>query len=81
MGLPVVGPTAATPGVAGEPGRDDLVADGAAATAAAVNRLLSDPAAARALGGRARAFVEAHYDWEAAFQPLDLLLERLASRA
>jgi sugar transferase (PEP-CTERM/EpsH1 system associated) len=81
MGLPVVGTTAATQGVAGEPGRDYLVADGAAATAAAVNRLLSDPAAARALGGRARAFVEAHYDWEAAFQPLDLLLERLASRA
>jgi sugar transferase (PEP-CTERM/EpsH1 system associated) len=78
MGLPVVGTTAATQGVAGEPGRDYLVADGAAATADAVSRLLADTAAARALGARARAFVEAHYDWETAFQPLDALLARLA---
>jgi sugar transferase (PEP-CTERM/EpsH1 system associated) len=78
MGLPVVGTTAATQGVAGEPGRDYLVADGAATTAEAVSRLLADPAAARALGARARAFVEAHYDWEAAFRPLDALLDRLA---
>jgi len=81
MGLPVVGSTSATQGVAGEPGRDYVLADGAAATAEAVCRLLADPAAAHALGARARAFVEAHYDWEKAFEPLDALLARLAPSA
>jgi sugar transferase (PEP-CTERM/EpsH1 system associated) len=81
MGLPVVGTTQATQGVEGVPGRDFLVADDAEAFAARVSELLDDPTAARALGARGRAFVEANYDWERTLAPLDALLERLAPAA
>jgi sugar transferase (PEP-CTERM/EpsH1 system associated) len=76
-GLPVVGTTSATQGVEGEPGRDFLLEDDAPSFARAVVSLLEEPAEARALGSRARAFVEARYDWERVFEPLDSLLERL----
>ena len=76
MGLPLVGTTCATQGVEGEAGRDFLVEDDPARFAARVAELLEDSAAARALGVRARAFVEAHYDWEVVFRPLDELLAR-----
>jgi sugar transferase (PEP-CTERM/EpsH1 system associated) len=78
MGLPVVGTSAATQGVEGEPGRDFLVADDAPAFAARVVELLEHPADARALGERGRAFVERRYDWEAVLAPLEPLLERCA---
>lgn len=77
MGLPTVGTTPATQGVEGEAGRDFLVADDAEAFAARVIELLDDPARARALGARGRAFVEAHYDWERTLAPLDALIARL----
>jgi sugar transferase (PEP-CTERM/EpsH1 system associated) len=77
MGHAVVGTTAATQGVEGQAGRDYLVADDAAAFTEAVAGLLARPAEAQALGQRARAFVEQRYDWEAVFEPLDALLERL----
>jgi sugar transferase (PEP-CTERM/EpsH1 system associated) len=77
MGHAVVGTTAATQGVEGTPGRDYLVADDAEAFTAAVAGLLERPDEALALGRRARAFVEERYDWEAVFEPLDRLLERL----
>jgi len=81
MGLPVVGTTSATQGVAGRSGRDYRVADDPRAFADAVVRLLAEPAAARELGRRARAFVEERYSWEAALAPLDALLDRLAAPA
>jgi sugar transferase (PEP-CTERM/EpsH1 system associated) len=73
--LPVVGTSAATQGVAAEDGRDYLVRDDARSIAEAVAGLVDDPERARALGLRARAFVEEHYDWEVALAPLDELLE------
>jgi glycosyltransferase involved in cell wall biosynthesis len=78
MGLPVVGTTCATQGVDGQGERDYLVRDDAAGFARAVCDLLADRAAADALGARARAFVEAHYDWEVVFRPLDEILARTA---
>ena len=78
MGLPVVGTTSATQGVEGVAGRDYAVADDREAFADAVVALLRRPEEARALGRRARRFVEEHYDWEVVFEPLDRLLERLA---
>jgi sugar transferase (PEP-CTERM/EpsH1 system associated) len=80
MGLPVVGTTSATQGVDGEAGRDYLVADSEDGQVEAVCDLLRHPATARELGGRARAFVEAHYDWETCLAPLDEMLERLGPR-
>ena len=81
MGLPVVGTTSATQGVEGVAGRDFRLADDAGTFAREVVALLRSPAEARALGGRARAFVERSYDWELVFEPLDRLLERLAPAA
>jgi sugar transferase (PEP-CTERM/EpsH1 system associated) len=80
MGHPVVGTTCATQGVEGEPGRDYLVADDADGIYAAVARLLEHPDEGRALGARARKFVEERYDWEVVFDPLDELVERLTQR-
>ncbi len=78
-GLPVVGTTSATQGVGAEEGRDYLVRDEAGAFAEAVCDLLDRPEEARALGRRARGFVEQNYDWEEVFRPLDELLERCAA--
>jgi sugar transferase (PEP-CTERM/EpsH1 system associated) len=77
MGLAVVGTRAATQGVDGEPGRDYLVAESAREQVEAVCGLLRDEPRARELGRAARAFVEAHYDWETCLRPLDGMLERL----
>jgi sugar transferase (PEP-CTERM/EpsH1 system associated) len=74
MGLPTVGTTAATQGVAGEPGRDYLVADDEDAFYTAVKGLIEHPEDAAALGARGRAFVEAHYAWERCLAPLDAIL-------
>jgi len=79
MGLPVVGTTSATQGVDGVNGRDYLVADGPGAFAAALGILLSQQARARELGAAGRRFVEAQYDWEKVFAPLDAILERAKS--
>jgi sugar transferase (PEP-CTERM/EpsH1 system associated) len=76
MGLPVVGTTAATQGVEGQSERDYLVRDDPASFADAVIGLLDEPLKARAIGAGARAFVEANYDWEVVFRPLDDILER-----
>jgi glycosyltransferase involved in cell wall biosynthesis len=74
MGLPVVGTTSATQGIEGQPGRDFLLADSPEEQAAAINRLLADPEAARAQGQRGRAFVEANYEWEVVLETLDRIL-------
>lgn len=80
MGLAVVGTRSATQGVDGQPGRDYLVAESAEEQVEAVCGLLRDAARARELGRAARAFVEAHYDWEVCLQPLDSILERVTQR-
>jgi glycosyltransferase involved in cell wall biosynthesis len=81
MGLPVVGTRNATQGIEGQAGRDFLVADSAQEQVAAIVGLLDDPAKARELGSRGRAFVERQYDWERVLEPLDVLLTRLAGLA
>jgi len=80
MGLPVVGTRSATQGVEGLPERDYLVAESAEEQAAAICGLLREPERARDLGRRARAFVEANYDWETCLRPLDSILEKHGKR-
>ena len=77
MGRPVVASPQAFEGIDAEPGRDIVVADGAPAEAEAVCALLADPAQAEAIGGAARARVEARYAWEARLAPLDAMLEHI----
>jgi sugar transferase (PEP-CTERM/EpsH1 system associated) len=62
---PVVLSSWAARALSGEPGRDYLVADGAAARAAAIAGLLADPARRDALGAAGRAFVRRAHDWDA----------------
>jgi len=81
MGLPTVGTTSATQGVEGTPGADYIVADEAQDFADAVIRLLEDPAEGRALGDRARAFVEEKYRWDNCLSPLDGVLEDIKNKA
>lgn len=71
MGLPVVGTTSATQGVAAIHGRHYLIADRAEEQAHAVRGLLRDQKARTRLGLAARQFVEDHHNWESAFAPLD----------
>ena len=78
MGLPVVGTTSATQGVAAVHGRHYLVADRVEEQAHAVRGLLRDAASRERLGAAARRFVEEHHDWEQALAPLDPLLAGLA---
>jgi len=80
MALPVVGTRAATQGVDGQSGRDYLVAESAEEQVEAVCGLLREPERARELGRRARAFVEANYDWEVCLRPLDSILEKHGRR-
>jgi sugar transferase (PEP-CTERM/EpsH1 system associated) len=80
MGLPVVGTPSSTQGVDGLAGRDYLVAQTAEEQVEAVCGLLREPERARELGRRARAFVEASYDWEECLRPLDSILERFGER-
>jgi sugar transferase (PEP-CTERM/EpsH1 system associated) len=82
MGLPVVGSTPATQGVEWKPLAGTTapfrIADGRDATVEAVLALLNDRAAAARLGALARAFVEAHYDWDTCLDALEPLLESCA---
>jgi sugar transferase (PEP-CTERM/EpsH1 system associated) len=62
-GVPLVSTTLGLEGIAAQPGEHALVADDAAAFAAAVARLLASPDRRQQLAARARALVEARYDW------------------
>jgi glycosyltransferase involved in cell wall biosynthesis len=55
------------------------VADNPAAFAAAVRRLLADPAAAARLAHQARGLVEARYDWGRLTPALPALYEALCA--
>jgi len=75
MARPVVASPAAFEGIEAEPGFDLLVADGAPATAAAVDRLLASPDEAAALGRAARARMQAGYSWERRLAPLAAIVD------
>jgi len=72
MARPVVASPAAFEGIDAVAGRDLLVAEDAAGTAAAVNRLLADPGA---IGSAARRRMELHYRWEARLAPLAAMVD------
>ncbi len=74
-GRPVVASPGAFEGIRAQPGRDLLVADGAAAIAEIVGAVLSG--AHPGLGAAGRAAVEAGYAWPAVLGRLDALLGRL----
>jgi sugar transferase (PEP-CTERM/EpsH1 system associated) len=74
MARPVVASAAAATGIDAVDGEHLLVADDAAAMAAAVGRLFDDPAAAATMGKAARARMIARYGWDARLAPLADLL-------
>ncbi|MBC7801056.1 MAG: glycosyltransferase, partial [Gemmatimonadaceae bacterium] len=78
MGRPVVASLGAFEGISATPGRDLLVADGAAATAAAIGEILagSHPAMCAA----ARQAMERGYAWTAVLRPLDAILASFPTR-
>jgi glycosyltransferase involved in cell wall biosynthesis len=79
-GKAVVSTTIGAEGLALTPGRDVVIADGAAEFAAAVRGLLADPAEAARLGRAGRALVEARYRWEVCLGPLERLYGSLGAR-
>jgi sugar transferase (PEP-CTERM/EpsH1 system associated) len=70
MAKPVVATPAAFEGIEAAPGRDLVVADGAAAMAQEIRRLIAAPAEAAELGRAARACMERSYSWERRLAPL-----------
>jgi polysaccharide biosynthesis protein PslH len=75
----VVATSLAAEGVAAVPGQDLLVADGAAAFAAAVESLLADPDRAASIAAAGRALVETRYTWEACAAGYAALYAELAA--
>jgi glycosyltransferase involved in cell wall biosynthesis len=73
MALPVVCSVAGAAGLSAQPGRDFLVADGTAAFAAEVSRLLGDAGLRASLGQAGRHYVETHHRWGAAAEQLERL--------
>jgi glycosyltransferase involved in cell wall biosynthesis len=79
-GVPIVTTAIGCEGIGVEPGRHLLVADGAEAFAAAVVRLLDDPALAAALARQGRELVRARYDASVVCVAVDDLYERAVAR-
>ncbi|MFW6074697.1 MAG: glycosyltransferase, partial [Chloroflexota bacterium] len=83
-GVPVVSTTVGAEGINGIDGEHLLIADSAAGFAAAVLKLLREPALRTALTTNARELVERQYTWNAAGSALlhahDLARKRFASR-
>ncbi len=79
-GLPAVATPVAFAGVEARPGRDLLVAEGPAAFAAAVVRLLQDARLRNEVGTAARAAVVAGYRWERTLEQLGAAVEAAAGR-
>lgn len=78
LARPVVSTTMGVESLRVADGDAVVVADGAAAFADAVCRLLADPAERRRLGSRARSLVETTYSWDACAARYDELYEELA---
>lgn len=64
MGKAVVSTTRGVEGIPAQPGREILIADSPHAFDDQVQQLLDAPKLAARIGGAAREFVEARYDWE-----------------
>ena len=77
MAKPVVATGQAMNGIRAERGRDILIADEAAAFAAAVADVI-DGAADPDVGSRARATVLAHYDWDTNLAALRAIVDAAA---
>lgn len=75
MARPVVASPAAFEGIEAEPGRDLIVADGAAAMAGAIKELLASPDRAAAMGKMGRSLVTASYSWESRLAPLAAMID------
>jgi sugar transferase (PEP-CTERM/EpsH1 system associated) len=80
MARPVVASSAAFEGIEAVPGRHLLVADGAAATAEAINGLLAAPDRAAAIGAAARRRMKQSYRWEARLEPLARIVDPAGRR-
>jgi hypothetical protein len=78
MARPMVTTSVGAEGLGATPGRDLLVADGAPEFAAAVCRLLGDPALAARLGAAGRDLVRERFDWDAVAAAHADLYERVA---
>ena len=81
QGLPIVSTTLGCEGIQVTHERDILIADTPADFAAAVRRVLDDPALARRLGESGRRLAETVYDYRVACRPLDELFQRAAPPA
>jgi len=79
-GVPVASTGIGCEGLAVEHGRELLVADDAAAFAAAAVRLADDPALCSRLTTEARALVEARYGWDALARLVEDVAARVAPR-
>jgi sugar transferase (PEP-CTERM/EpsH1 system associated) len=76
MGRPVIVTPGALEGIEAEPGRDVvLVPEDAAALAAAVCRMVENPAEAAAIGAAARRLVTERYDWPVRLAAYDDVLK------
>ncbi|MCM8738610.1 TIGR03087 family PEP-CTERM/XrtA system glycosyltransferase [Azospirillum sp. A1-3] len=74
MGMPVVAHPAAFEGVDAEPGTDLLLAASEGEMLGMLSRLIEEPGLREGLGRRARARMEAGYDWANSLAALDRLL-------
>lgn len=79
MAKPIVSTPLGAEGLDVGHGRDLLLAEGAEAFAAAVRRLLDDPALGARLGRAARALVAVRYSWHASARVLERLLVELST--
>jgi glycosyltransferase involved in cell wall biosynthesis len=81
LGTPVVATSKGAEGLDLEPGRDLLVADEPADFAAAVLRLLQDPALREMLSRNGRRAVEAKYDWRTIGRQFNDFVETVVAQA
>jgi len=79
MGRPTVTTSVGAEGLDAEPGRHLLVADDAPAFAAALRRILDEPAAAERLGAEGRALVVARYDWDIVAAAHDAIYDQVVA--
>jgi sugar transferase (PEP-CTERM/EpsH1 system associated) len=81
MGTPVVSTPAGCAALAADGSREVLVARDQEALAAAVLRIMTDPALARSLSAAGRRYVEAHHNWETGARRLVGVYERARAEA